>query len=88
MPSGSRGRRSPAISAVQDTELVAFRIGQHGERLRPGLTDVDACGAQRDQAGHLAVVLTAFEAVVALLQAYVFTMLTASYVEGALAEGH
>lgn len=36
----------------------------------------------------LAIVLTAFEAVVALLQAYVFTMLTASYLEGALAETH
>jgi F-type H+-transporting ATPase subunit a len=36
----------------------------------------------------MAIVLTFFELLVAVLQAYVFVILTASYVEGALAEGH
>jgi F-type H+-transporting ATPase subunit a len=36
----------------------------------------------------LAVVLTVFEAGVALLQAYVFVLLTASYLRGAVAEEH
>jgi F-type H+-transporting ATPase subunit a len=36
----------------------------------------------------MAIVMTLFEAVVAILQAYVFVVLTASYVEGALAEEH
>jgi F-type H+-transporting ATPase subunit a len=33
-------------------------------------------------------VLTLFEAVVAVLQAYVFIVLTAAYLQGALAEEH
>ncbi len=36
----------------------------------------------------MAIVLTMFEAIVALLQAYVFIILTASYVQGALADEH
>jgi F-type H+-transporting ATPase subunit a len=36
----------------------------------------------------MAIVLTFFEVLVALLQAYVFTVLTAAYVQGALAEEH
>jgi F-type H+-transporting ATPase subunit a len=36
----------------------------------------------------LAIVLSLFEAAVALLQAYVFVVLTASYIQGALAEEH
>ncbi|MGC9670235.1 F0F1 ATP synthase subunit A [Planosporangium sp. 12N6] len=36
----------------------------------------------------LAIVLTLFEAVVAVLQAYVFVVLTAAYLQGALAEEH
>jgi F-type H+-transporting ATPase subunit a len=36
----------------------------------------------------MAIVMTFFEFMVVVLQAYVFTMLTASYVEGALAEHH
>ena len=36
----------------------------------------------------MAIVLTLFEVIVALLQAYVFVILTASYVQGALAEEH
>jgi F-type H+-transporting ATPase subunit a len=36
----------------------------------------------------MALVMTLFEAIVAVLQAYVFVVLTASYVEGALAEEH
>lgn len=36
----------------------------------------------------LAIALTFLEAFVAILQAYVFVMLTSSYVQGALAEGH
>lgn len=36
----------------------------------------------------MAIVLTLFEVIVALLQAYVFAVLTASYVQGALAEEH
>ena len=36
----------------------------------------------------LAVALTFLEALVALLQAYIFVVLTASYVQGALAEEH
>jgi F-type H+-transporting ATPase subunit a len=36
----------------------------------------------------MAILLTLFEVVVALLQAYVFTILTASYIQGALAEEH
>ena len=36
----------------------------------------------------MAIALTLFELLVAVLQAYVFALLTASYVEGALAEGH
>jgi F-type H+-transporting ATPase subunit a len=36
----------------------------------------------------MAIVLTLFEFIVALLQAYVFVILTASYVQGALADEH
>jgi F-type H+-transporting ATPase subunit a len=36
----------------------------------------------------MAVVMTFFEFMVVLLQAYVFTMLTASYIDGAIAEQH
>jgi F-type H+-transporting ATPase subunit a len=36
----------------------------------------------------MTVALTLLEALVVMLQAYVFTVLTASYVQGALAEGH
>jgi F-type H+-transporting ATPase subunit a len=36
----------------------------------------------------MTVALTMLEALVIMLQAYVFTVLTASYVQGALAEGH
>lgn len=36
----------------------------------------------------MAIIMTFFEFMVVVLQAYVFTMLTASYVEGALAESH
>jgi F-type H+-transporting ATPase subunit a len=36
----------------------------------------------------MAIVLTVFEAGLALLQAYVFVVLTASYLQGALAEEH
>jgi|SRR4051812_23815425 len=36
----------------------------------------------------MAIIMTFFEFMVVVLQAYVFTMLTASYVEGALAEQH
>jgi F-type H+-transporting ATPase subunit a len=36
----------------------------------------------------MAIVLTLFEVIVALLQAYVFVILTASYVQGALADEH
>jgi F-type H+-transporting ATPase subunit a len=36
----------------------------------------------------LAVALTGLELLVALLQAYIFTVLTSSYVQGALAEEH
>ena len=36
----------------------------------------------------LAVVLVAFEVFVSLLQAFIFAMLTASYIGGALAEEH
>jgi F-type H+-transporting ATPase subunit a len=36
----------------------------------------------------MAIILTFFELLVAILQAYVFAILTASYLEGALAEGH
>ena len=36
----------------------------------------------------MAIVLTLFEAVVALLQAYVFVMLTASYLQGSLEGAH
>ena len=35
-----------------------------------------------------AIVMTFFEVIVALLQAYVFALLTAVYLEGALAEEH
>ncbi len=36
----------------------------------------------------MAILLTLFEVIVALLQAYVFTILTASYIQGALSEAH
>ena len=36
----------------------------------------------------MTVVLTFLEALIAILQAYIFVILTASYVQGALAEGH
>jgi F-type H+-transporting ATPase subunit a len=36
----------------------------------------------------LAIVLTLFEAVIAVLQAYVFVLLTAAYLQGSLAEEH
>nr|WP_205861177.1 F0F1 ATP synthase subunit A [Planosporangium flavigriseum] len=36
----------------------------------------------------LAILLTLFEAVIAILQAYVFVLLTAAYLQGALAEEH
>jgi F-type H+-transporting ATPase subunit a len=36
----------------------------------------------------MAIALTGLELLVAVLQAYVFTVLTASYIQGALAEGH
>jgi F-type H+-transporting ATPase subunit a len=36
----------------------------------------------------MAIVLTLFEVIVAILQAYVFAVLTASYVQGALADEH
>ena len=36
----------------------------------------------------MAIVMTFFEFMVVLLQAYVFAMLTASYIEGAIAEQH
>ncbi len=36
----------------------------------------------------LAIALTLFEAIIALLQAYVFVILTAAYLQGALAEEH
>jgi F-type H+-transporting ATPase subunit a len=36
----------------------------------------------------LAILLTVFEAVIAVLQAYVFVILTAAYLQGALAEEH
>ena len=36
----------------------------------------------------MAIALTFFEVLVAALQAYVFALLTASYIEGALSEGH
>ncbi|MGH8794785.1 MAG: F0F1 ATP synthase subunit A [Stackebrandtia sp.] len=36
----------------------------------------------------LAIALTLLEAFIAIMQAYIFTILTASYVQGALAEGH
>ena len=36
----------------------------------------------------MAIALTFLEALVIVLQAYVFTVLTASYVQGALAEEH
>jgi F-type H+-transporting ATPase subunit a len=36
----------------------------------------------------LAIALTFLEAFIAILQAYVFVVLTASYVQGALAEEH
>jgi F-type H+-transporting ATPase subunit a len=36
----------------------------------------------------LAIVLTLFEAVIAVLQAYVFVILTAAYLQGALADEH
>ena len=36
----------------------------------------------------LGVALTAFEALVQFLQAYVFTLLAASYIGGALADEH
>jgi len=36
----------------------------------------------------MAIVMTFFELMVVVLQAYVFTMLTAAYVQGALEEQH
>jgi F-type H+-transporting ATPase subunit a len=36
----------------------------------------------------MAIVMTIFEVLVALLQAYVFVLLTSVYVEGALSEEH
>ena len=36
----------------------------------------------------MTIALTVLEALIAVLQAYVFTVLTASYVQGALADGH
>lgn len=36
----------------------------------------------------VAIAMTALEALVVVLQAYVFTLLTASYIQGSLAEGH
>jgi F-type H+-transporting ATPase subunit a len=36
----------------------------------------------------MAIALTFFELMIAALQAYVFALLTASYVQGALAEEH
>jgi F-type H+-transporting ATPase subunit a len=36
----------------------------------------------------MAIVMTFFEVMVIFLQAYVFTMLSASYLEGALADEH
>ncbi|BDZ57239.1 hypothetical protein GCM10025872_08960 [Barrientosiimonas endolithica] len=36
----------------------------------------------------MAVVMTAFEALIQFLQAYVFTLLAASYIGGALADDH
>jgi F-type H+-transporting ATPase subunit a len=36
----------------------------------------------------MSVILVAFEVFVALLQAFIFTVLTASYIGGALAEEH
>lgn len=36
----------------------------------------------------MAILLTLFEVIVAILQAYVFTILTASYVQGALSDAH
>ncbi len=36
----------------------------------------------------MAIILTLFEVIVAVLQAYVFAILTASYVQGALADEH
>jgi F-type H+-transporting ATPase subunit a len=36
----------------------------------------------------MAIVMTIFEFMVQIIQAYVFTILTASYLQGALAEEH
>jgi F-type H+-transporting ATPase subunit a len=36
----------------------------------------------------MAIALTFFEALIAVLQAYVFILLTSSYIQGSLAEEH
>jgi F-type H+-transporting ATPase subunit a len=39
-------------------------------------------------AGGMAIVMTLFEALIQLIQAYIFTLLAALYIAGALAEDH
>ena len=44
--------------------------------------------ARLARSAPVAILLTLFEVIVAILQAYVFVILTASYVQGALADEH
>ena len=63
--------------------LLVFILG--GEHL---LTSGGALAAVSPLAFLLGIVLTFFEALVQVLQAYIFTLLTALYIAGALADEH
>src|SRR3954469_9884972 len=53
---GQRAEPSTAgeerILRLDETELVAFGVGQHDVRLVRSLADVDVAGSQRNQSGH------------------------------------
>jgi len=40
---------------VKHTELVALRVGEHGERLITGLSDVGPGGAEPEESLHLSL---------------------------------
>ena len=62
--------------------------GLHARRLRAAQRERAASRRSRVLSWVMAIALTFLEALVVVLQAYVFVVLTASYVQGALAEEH
>src|SRR4051794_21228388 len=46
---------------MQQTELVALRIGQDGEAFVAGLSDIGPAGSERQQPSHLGLYITAID---------------------------